>query len=1330
MSAELTIDLPVVGPTGADQQHVAIAYGAGEYLAVWDDCRDSSNADIWATRLASDGTILDPVGILIASDPGIQQKPAVAYDGSGFVVAWEDLKTPGGTEADIVAARVDSTGGVARLGTVAGTAADERTPVVAGHGDGSALVVWNAAGTVSAAVLGSGIGAPVAIASGALVERPSVAANPAGDYLVGWTSSNQLRGQLVTPVGALDGGVLTISAATGAQAQSSATFDGTNYDVVWRSAASGYIFGTRVSSTGAALDTHLQGTLQVGGVAISAKPAQSSLPTIACSTGACLVIWQDARNVPTTSYDLYGQLLTTAFARQGSELAIRAVAGPQQQPAVATGNGTFFAGWTDLRDNAASQIFGETITSSGVIGADAVIGTGNNRESNATIGFAAGVEGVFWRDSRGYPPNLYYTRLDGAGTELDVSAHSVSTGSGAQNNPSASVELGGHTLVVWSDTRNASKDIYGARVDLATGATLDASGIAIATAAGDQLVPAIATNGTVALAVWQDGRNGAFDVYGALIDGSGAVLVPDIAISTATGAQDVPAVTWDPASSQFVVAWQDLRSGTFQIYGARVAADGTVLDPGGVLLASGSTAPQATPALASSASGTLVAWQDQRTLPTGTNIYATRLAAGASLSVLDPAGIAVSTSASKQSAPCVSVLGAAYLVAWSDDRAGNQDLYGQAVSAGGTLVAGEIAIATTSDDENFAAVLATSGAVRIAYEVHRLNTRRIATRLISNALEAIVVTPVNPSIAKGLTQAFVATGTYADGSSASLTSSVTWASSLPSVATMSSSVATGAGTGTTTISATLGTVSGSTTLMVTAPLLVSLSVAPANPSIAKGTTQAFTVLGTYTDGSTANLTSSVTWASSLPSVATMSGNVATGAGIGTTTISATLGVLGASTTLTVTAPTLVSISVAPANPSIAKGTTQTFTATGTYTDASTADVTASATWSSSATSIAMLAGTTATGVGVGTSTITAAVGSVSGSTTLTVTAPTLSDVVLEPVDPTIAKGTTQPFTLTAVYSDATTADVTALATWSSSAPAVATITSAGLATGIAVGNSTITASYGGLSDTSVLTVSAAKLSSIALTPLTPTIAKSTTKQFTATGTFTDGTTQDLTSQVTWASATTTVATITTAGLATGVGAGTSTISATFSGKTGSTTLTVTPATLSSITVTPATASVPKGFSRQYTATGNFSDGTTQDLTSLVTWASSTTTVATITSAGLANLVGVGTTTITASYSGKSGTATLTGTAATLVTIKVTPATASISKGVSVQLKATGTYSDGTTLDITSQVSWTSSSKKIATVNGAGGKVTGHKKGTATITASKSGISGTATITVN
>jgi hypothetical protein len=131
---------------------------------------------------------------------------------------------------------------------------------------------------------------------------------------------------------------------------------------------------------------------------------------------------------------------------------------------------------------------------------------------------------------------------------------------------------------------------------------------------------------------------------------------------------------------------------------------------------------------------------------------------------------------------------------------------------------------------------------------------------------------------------------------------------------------------------------------------------------------------------------------------------------------------------------------------------------------------------------------------------------------------------------------------------------------------VASITTTGLATAQGLGSSKISATMGSISGSTTLTVTAAALESIAVTPANPSIAKGTTQQFTATGTYSDNSTQDLTSQVTWASADTTVASITTTGLATAQGLGSSKISATMGSISGSTVLTVTVPVLSPVAV--------------------------------------------------------------------------------------------------------------------------------------------------------------------
>jgi len=451
-----------------------------------------------------------------------------------------------------------------------------------------------------------------------------------------------------------------------------------------------------------------------------------------------------------------------------------------------------------------------------------------------------------------------------------------------------------------------------------------------------------------------------------------------------------------------------------------------------------------------------------------------------------------------------------------------------------------------------------------------------------------------------------------------------------------------------------------------APNLVSLAVTPTNPSIPKGTAQQFTATGSYTDGSTQNLTGSVTWSSSAAGVATISNTVgsqglASSVGTGSTTITATSGSVTGSTTLTVTATALVSMAVTPGNASIVLGSKQQYTATGSYTDGSTQNLTGSVTWSSSSTTVATISNTVgsqglASSVGTGSTTITATSGTVTGSTTLTMTAAALVSMAVTPGNASIVLGSKQQFTATGTYTDGSTQNLTGSVSWSSSAAGVATISntvgSQGLASSVGAGSTTITATSGSVTGSTTLTVTATALVSMAVTPGNASIALGSKQQFTATGTYTDGSTQNLTGSVTWSSSAAGVATISNTvgsqGLASSVGAGSTTITATSGTVTGSTTLTVTATALVSMAVTPGNASIALGSKQQYTATGTYTDGSTQNLAGSVTWSSSAAGVATISntvgSQGLASSVGTGSTTITATSGSVTGSTTLTVTA--------------------------------------------------------------------------------------
>jgi 6-phosphogluconolactonase (cycloisomerase 2 family) len=272
-------------------------------------------------------------------------------------------------------------------------------------------------------------------------------------------------------------------------------------------------------------------------------------------------------------------------------------------------------------------------------------------------------------------------------------------------------------------------------------------------------------------------------------------------------------------------------------------------------------------------------------------------------------------------------------------------------------------------------------------------------------LTSIAVVPANGTLHVGLTRQFIATGSFSDGSQQNITASVTWSSSATNVASInntagSNGIATAVSAGSTTITASSGALSGSTTLNVTSTTLVSIGVTPATPTIAKGTFQQFTATGVYSDNTTQNLTNTVTWHAVNPAVASIttaigSGGLATGVAPGTTQITATLGGVVGSTNLKVTA--LVSIAVTPITAAIRITGTQQYKATGTFTDLTTQttqDITTLVTWNSGTVATATISNAAgsnglATGAAQGTTLITAAWGAITSNAnpaTLTVAA--------------------------------------------------------------------------------------------------------------------------------------------------------------------------------------------------------------------------------------------------------------------------------------------------------------------------------------------------------
>ena len=169
-----------------------------------------------------------------------------------------------------------------------------------------------------------------------------------------------------------------------------------------------------------------------------------------------------------------------------------------------------------------------------------------------------------------------------------------------------------------------------------------------------------------------------------------------------------------------------------------------------------------------------------------------------------------------------------------------------------------------------------------------------------------------------------------------------------------------------------------------------------------------------------------------------------------------------------------------------------------------------------------------------------------------------------------------------------------------------------------------------------------------------------------------------------------------------------------------------PRPVASVSVTPATASLPVGATLQLAAVPEDSAGGA--LTGRpVTWASSDIDVASVSTSGRVTAGAAGSATVTATSEGKAGSATVTVTLVPVAAVVVSPATAALPVGGTVQL--TVTLSDANDNTLTGRpVAWSTSAPTVATVSRSG-LVTGKAAGSATITATSEGKTGSAAVTV-
>lgn len=711
ISPELGMDQPVLLAPRGQQVPAAVASNGQDFLVVW-----STGAEIdllpglFAARVSAAGVVLDPAGIFLALGDA-RSGVSAASDGSGYLVVWGI--GPQGV-------RIDSAGRVLDsppiqfdlLGsnpTLAWSSSQYllawEKPSAGFDGDIVAIRLSASAARVDAP--------PLALSASAGTQtRPrAAAARSGGGFFVVWEDSRSgvphVFGTRVDADGGLpDPNGLPLSAGTAPQTDPQITPLGSGYLIAWNEDQSVRtdIRASRISETGAVLGD--------GGFVLASGQGDRVLGQLASLPSASLALFQAYGG----GGGQWGQWLTAAgelidggVLRFGVNYSPNAAVGGSSASVFLVAVAQPQTGGAANTDDVYATLLPPLWTG------DAgffVVSREPNRQANAAVSWDGQSYLVAWTDRRGLSSDVYGTRVSAAGVVLDPSGIAIATGPGEEANPVAASN-GSEHLVVWEVTGPAPVTVLATRISR-DGVVLDPNGLDISTAAS-AAAPAVASDGTDFLAVWEREPTtiGATRVAGARISANGVVLdASDLVISDRVAWK--PAVAW--TGSKYLVVWEDSRniaSSNLDIYGAHVTTAGAV-DSAATPI---SSAPerQSWPQISSGGGSTLVTWHTDPS-SASREVHAVRL--GAADQLIDQAPLVVATAPPvPQHWARTAWTGSNHLVVWIDSNlSGRGDIRGARVDpSGARLDPAPLALAASTGSETWPAVACANAACLVAY---------------------------------------------------------------------------------------------------------------------------------------------------------------------------------------------------------------------------------------------------------------------------------------------------------------------------------------------------------------------------------------------------------------------------------------------------------------------------------------------------------------------------------------------------------------------------------------------------------------------------------------
>ena len=494
------------------------------------------------------------------------------------------------------------------------------------------------------------------------------------------------------------------------QAEPAVAFDGDSTSLVaWTESPEGDpdIYAARVTSSGRVLDSV---PIHVTDDSIESETA----PCVAYGQGVYIVTWTASDMgafAKAVRVSREGAVLDTAIFLRRDSLAIQAY------PTVTFGDTCFLAVWSEGLDQ--PDICAARLSASGTLIDSAVQLTDSpDFEIYASVAFDGTRYLAMWNDMdiTTYDFSLGGRRLTADGSPLDSAI--IQPQIPGYDCVYPGVAADGANFLVGFTVQDTIAYAYGVccvRVS-PEGAVLD-SGIFLPLGPDAQIMPSVATDGTDFLAAWLESRANRWVVSAARITADGTVLDP-AGIQVSRTPSEIYRVAAAFGDSTYIVAWADHLGSKDDIFCARVAMDGSVLDPDGILVCSDSTGRDE-PDVSFDGQNFLVVWQDARST-TDCDVYAARVSpAGA---VLDPNGFAVDVSNKYDDySPTVCYVGPDYLITWHGRETSSfeSDIYGALVTPGGGVVENRFVVSAAAGDQSYPLVAAGPSCALVAWEDSR-----------------------------------------------------------------------------------------------------------------------------------------------------------------------------------------------------------------------------------------------------------------------------------------------------------------------------------------------------------------------------------------------------------------------------------------------------------------------------------------------------------------------------------------------------------------------------------------------------------------------------------